>query len=192
MSTSTNFVTAEQLYLMPRDGVRRELVRGELHTMTPAGYRHGVVIMRLAAKLDQHVVANRLGVVSGAETGFVLTRDPDTVRGADIGFVSQSRIEEGGIPESFYPGTPDLAVEVISPSDRAGEVDAKARDWLSHGVRLLWIIDPRSRTVAVHRPSEPVKTLTEDDTLDGEDVVQGFRCPVRDIFVDDPTQSDSQ
>lgn len=182
MSTATKPVTAEELLQMSGDGVRRELVRGELRTMSPSGGQHGAIGMNLGAPLTQHVRSRDLGVVFGAETGFLVGRDPDTVRAPDLAFVPKKHIPAGGVPVSFWDGAPDLVVEVVSPSDRVNEVDEKVRDWLDAGTRLVWVVNPRPRTVTVYRADVKPSVLIEGDTLDGADVVPGFRLPVAEIF----------
>ena len=182
MSISTTPVTAEQLMAMPADGWRRELVKGELIRMNPAGSEHGVVIAELTWMLGQHVRQHNLGRLFGAETGFVLARNPDTVRAPDMAFVRQERIAATGIPQTYFPGPPDLAVEVISPSDRFDDVDAKVDDWLSHGCQLVWVINPRRRTIAVYRSVRDTHVVGETDTLEAPDLLPGWRLSVAAIF----------
>jgi Uma2 family endonuclease len=181
MSTGTRTYTAEELWNMPGDQ-RRELVRGELRIMAPAGSEHGAVINNLAFLLTLHVREHDLGVVFGAETGFVLARDPDVVRGVDVAFVRKARIPKTGLPKKFWEGAPDLAVEVLSPSDPAEEIEEKVDDYLNARTPLVWVINPRRRTITVHRPGRDPQVLRENDTLDGEDVVPGFACKVTDAF----------
>jgi len=181
MSTTTR-VTAEQLLSMPDDGCRYELVAGELRKMTPASWRHGTVAGYLHILLGAHVSERSLGRVLSAETGFLIARDPDTVRAPDIAFIRKERLE-GDLPEeAFWPGAPDLAVEVVSPGDRTGEVDEKVRSWLDAGAGMVWVVNPQWRSVTVYRSATDIKTLTENDDLDGGDVVPGFRCRVGEIF----------
>jgi Uma2 family endonuclease len=169
-------MTAEELFELPDDGMRHELVEGELRTMTPAGFEHGRVALRLGAQILRHVEAQSLGAVLAAETGFVLRRDPDTVRAPDVAFVAADRLPVTG--RGFAELAPDLVVEVVSPSDRASEVAAKAAMWLDAGVRLVWVVDPQARLAAVHHPGGLVTVLREDGVLDGEDVLPGFRLPL--------------
>jgi Uma2 family endonuclease len=178
----TTPVTAEQLFEMPNDGQRRELVQGEIVSMNPAGSEHGAIILELSGRMWQYVSEQKVGRLFGAETGFVLQRNPDTVRAPDVAFVCQARISEIGIPESFFPGPPDLAVEVISPSDRLNDIQAKVEDWLAHGTDLVWLIDPRRRTVAVHSPHTQARELGENDILEAPDLLPGLRLSVSDIF----------
>jgi Uma2 family endonuclease len=182
MDQTTGIITAEELLAVPDDGWRYELVDGELLKMTPSGFQHGVVVVSLTRRLAQHVEDGALGAVCGAETGFVLTRSPDTVRAPDVAFVSRVRIAESGVPAGFWEGPPDLAVEVMSPGDSAGEVDGKARSWLSAGTRAVWVVNPHRRTVAIWRHDGSTIVLSEDQMLDGGDVVPGFTCRVTEIF----------
>ncbi|MCA1849912.1 MAG: Uma2 family endonuclease [Acidobacteria bacterium] len=183
MSAITRPTSAEELFKMPDDGFRYELVRGELKKMSPAGSEHGAIIVNLTAPLAMHVKANNLGMVFGAETGFKIATDPDTVRAPDIAFVRRERIPESGIPKGFWPGAPDLAVEVTSPGDSFEEVEEKVEDWLTAGASAVWIVNPKRRTLTVYRSLKDVAILTEDAELDEQAVVPGFRCRVADIFV---------
>ena len=182
MATSQRLLTAEELLCLPDDGQRHELVAGELTTMPPSGAEHGRIAVRIVSPLHQYVTAHRLGEVFGAETGFLLTTDPDTVRAPDAAFVSRDRLEAMGDVTGYWPGAPDLAVQVISPNDLYTEVDEKVATWLAHGARMVLVLNPRRRTVAVHRPGTDVRHLTVDDVLDGEDVVPGWTVPVRELF----------
>ena len=181
MTTSTRLVTAEELWAMPND-VRRELVRGEVRTMAPAGFEHGAVIVNVTVPLGAYVKAKRLGVALGAETGFVLQRNPDIVRGADVAFVQASRVPSAGLPVKFWEGAPDLAVEVVSPGDTLEEVEEKVDDYLDAGTRMVLVVNPKRRTVTVHRPGAQPVILRQTDTIDGGDVVPGFSLPVADVF----------
>ena len=182
MNPTTSLITADDLFNHPKDGMRHELIKGELRTMPPAGFEHGAVGINLATPLDQHVKAHQLGVVVGAETGFVLERDPDTVRAPDIGFVSKKRIEQTGVPKKYFPGAPDLAVEIVSPGDTMNEVDEKVEIWLASGAMMVWVVNPKRKTLTVYHAQQHPLILTVDDFLEGLDVVPGFRIPVREIF----------
>jgi Uma2 family endonuclease len=182
LATEARPVTAEELLRTPDDGLRRELVHGEVRVMTPAGHRHGRVAMGIGSRLDQHVRENGLGAVYAAETGFKIASHPDTVRAPDVAFVRRERVEEVGDAEGFWPGAPDLAVEVVSPDDSYGEVEEKVFDWLSAGCRMVVVVNPRKRTATVYRSRSDIVVLTEDESLDGGEVVPGWRIPVRQIF----------
>jgi Uma2 family endonuclease len=181
MATTTKLITAEELWKMPNDQ-RRELVRGEIRTMAPSGFDHGAIIDNLHVLLSNYVRLNKLGKVLGAETGFKLARNPDTVRGADVSFIAAARLPAKGRPIGFWDGAPDLAVEVISPSDTLKEVEEKAGDYIAGGARLVWVINPRNRTIAVYDGGKTKVVLRETDTLEGGDVVKGFSCALADVF----------
>ena len=182
MSTVTQLLTADDLWNMPDHGGHAELVKGELRPMSPAGYDHGTVTMRLAVRLFNYVDASKMGDVVAAETGFIIARDPDTVRAPDIAFVRQERIPKTGRPEKFWIGPPDLAVETMSPNDTVFEVDEKVQEWLAAGTRLVWVLNPHQRTVKICRPDNVVQVLDINGTLDGGDVVPGFQTPVAELF----------
>ena len=174
-------LTAEDL-LREGDIGPCELIRGEVIRMSPSGGIHGKLTIRIGVLLDSYVRPRRLGIVCGAETGFILERDPDTVRGPDASFVSQDRVPPEGEPEGYWPFAPDLAVEVISPNDLYREIEQKVEEYLKAGVRLVWIVNPGTRTVTVHRPPSAVHILRVDDRLTGEDVIPGFEAAVSEVF----------
>lgn len=175
-------MTAEELRGLPGDGWRYALVGGELQRMTPAGFDHGAVVMNVAVPLAQHVWSRRLGVVCGAETGFVLARRPDTVLAPDAAFVRGERVPASGRPAAFWEGAPDLAVEVTSPGDTRLEVAEKVASWLAAGTRVVWVADPRRRTVTIHEPGAAPRRLADPDVLDGAPLFPAFRLPVADVF----------
>lgn len=182
MRVKKTLLTAEELLRLPTPGCRLELVKGELYEMPPAGASHGDIAMEIGSRLREHVRANGLGRVFAAETGFILARDPDTVRAPDAAFVARRRIPPEGLPSGYFELAPDLAVEVVSPGDTAREVQEKVGDWLRSGARLVWVVYPSSRSVTVHRSPDDLDQLSEEDTLEGAGVVPGFSCPVRDLF----------
>ena len=181
-STTTKLVTADELLMMPDDGFRYELVKGELKRMPPTGREHGSVTMALAAPLHTYVKLNRLGQVYAAETGFKLESDPDTVRAPDIAFVRAERIQSAGRVQGYGEGAPDLAVEVLSPGNTKREMAEKVEEYFAAGARSVWVINPKLKTVTVYRSLTEIITLTEKDTLDGGAVVPGFQIPVAEIF----------
>ena len=181
-ATLTKLVTADELLEMQDDGHRYELVKGELRMAPPPGSEHGEVTMNLAGPLYQHVKKNNLGVVYAAETGFKLESNPDTVRAPDIAFVRIERVQETGRLAGYMSGAPDLAVEVLSPSDRVSRVEEKVAEWLEGGARMVWVVSSKLHTVTVYRSLTDIVTLTEKDTLDGGDVVPGFQMNVAEIF----------
>jgi len=182
MSTAIQLLTADDLWNMPDHGGHVELVRGELRAMSPAGYDHGALTLLLAARLFNHVHANRLGDVVATETGFIIARNPDTVRAPDIAFVSGDRIPASGRPVKFWEGAPDLAVETMSPGDTVLDVDEKVREWLEAGTRLVWVLNPRQQTVTVYRPDNTARILGIAEALVGEGVVPGFAIRVGELF----------
>ncbi len=175
----TAITTAEEL-LKAGDIGRCELVRGHLVMMVPAGADHGRIANEMAFRLTQFVRSRKLGAVFAAETGFILSRDPDTVRAPDAAFVRKDRAATPS--RGYYPGAPDLAVEVVSPDDRPGEVKEKVDEWLGAGTRAVWVVDPETRTVAVHEPGRAARVIGEDGILRGGRVLRGFELPVREIF----------
>lgn len=178
----THRMTADELFDLPDDGFHRyELVRGELITMPPPGAQHGGIAARVVELLAPHVRKQDLGKMLG-ESGFRLEAGPDTVRGPDAAFIARERLAVGGLPEKYWPGAPDLAVEVVSPDDTYAEVQEKALEWLSFGTRLVWVIAPRRRTVTVYRAPDDIVVLRADATLDGGDVVPGWSVPVAELF----------
>lgn len=180
MSTKT-LLTSEDLWRILADGKRYELWRGELVPMTPVGYQHGRIVIGFGQSLNQYVKANRLGAVC-TEVGFRLFQRPDTVWAPDIVFIAQSRLPQGSAVEKFVEFPPDLAVEVVSPYDTATEITRKVEDYLTAGVRLVWIIDPGTQRVTVYRSLQDVKVLTPEQELDGAEVIPGFRIKLAEIF----------
>jgi Uma2 family endonuclease len=175
-------MSAEDLFVISSDDHKYELVAGTLVRMPPTGRAHGAVSVRVGRLLDEYVEAQRLGVVCGAETGFILRRRPDTVRAPDASFVRKERVPATGDPERYWPFAPDLAVEVLSPSERTADVQAKLADYFDAGTQLVWVIDLRERTVVVYRSMTEASTLREEDELIGGTVLPGFACPVRRFF----------
>lgn len=182
MSTATQQVTAEELLLMRDDGFRYELIRGELKQMAPASHEHGRVTMNISTPLDHHVRAGKLGVVFAAETGFKLASAPDTVRAPDVAFVSAERYQQTAGVAGYWPGAPDLAIEVVSPSDSYAEVQEKVIEWLEGGALAVVVVNPRKRVVSVYRSLKDVVLLRDGETLELPDIVPGFSLPVEDIF----------
>jgi len=182
MTSTTHGTTAEQLFHMQNDGYRYELVKGVLKKMTPAGFKHGAIIANLTALLAQHVRDNGLGIITGSETGYKIGSNPDTVRAPDIAFVRRDRIPESGLPDAFWVGPPDLAVEVLSPHDTVYETDEKIEAWLEAGAAAVWVIHPKRRTVEIHQTGSNIRILTDKDSLEGNEIVPGFRCGVTEIL----------
>lgn len=186
--SSADPMTAEQLLLYKARGMRTELVRGRLIVREPAGYRHGSVaariLLRIGAFLDADQAARSashpLGDVLAAETGFTLERAPDTVRAPDVAFVAWHRRPSN--TTGFAELAPDLAVEVLSPSDRAGEVLSKVADWLSAGTTLVWVIDPARRVARVYRGDGSEAIVSDGEALEGESTLPGFVLPLAGVL----------
>ena len=181
-TTATKLLTADDLLRLHSEGVRGELIRGVLCETMAAGQRHGKIVTRLIVRLGNFVEPRDLGTLVASDSGVRLEHDPDTVREPDIGFTSVDRLPLGEDVEGYAEVVPDLVVEVASPSDSRRAVNDKARMWLSHGARLVWVVHPDTRTVDVHRTDALVSTLDEDDALDGLDVLPGFSCALSTVF----------
>ena len=171
-------MTVEEFENLPDSPERHELIKGELLTMNPPKSLHGRVVINLAVILGPHVKANRLGVLY-AESGYHLERDPDTVLGPDISFLSGEQIDEAD--DGYYQGPPDLAIEVLSPSNRKSYVERKLAIYLERGTRSVWLVNPRRRTVEVVTSPNDRRIFHEDDEL-VDDTLPGFRVKVSEIF----------
>ena len=182
METAVKVWTDEELLALPKDGYKRELLQGEI-ILSPAGSEHGRISFLVAIAIDRHAMQHGLGVVFDSSTGFRLS--PDDLLSPDAGFVVKSRLAGmKRLPRGFFPGAPDLAVEVLSPSDTPGHTHEKLTQYFSHGTRLVWIINPTERNALVYRTPEADRLLRVTDTLDGEDVLPGFRLPLAELFAE--------
>jgi Uma2 family endonuclease len=174
-------MTADELLHANIPNKPTELVRGVLVVREPPGGRHGFVAMNLGVELGIHVKQTGAGAVFAAETGFKLATDPDTVRASDVAFVAQKRAA-AAITGGYPAFAPDLAVEVLSPGDRPGEVLARIADWLSAGTKLVWVVDPEGRVARVYRADGSEAVIPAEGALDGEDLLPGFSCPLESIL----------
>ena len=174
-------MTAHDLWLLPGSGVRRELVRGEVIEIMPPGGQHGAIAVVLAMLLRLWAKQTGGGYV-GVEAGYTLAHNPDTVRGPDVSYVRAERIPATGVPEGFWELAPDLAVEVVSPSETAEEVREKVLDFLHAGTPLVWTIYPRTREVIIHTPDGVARTYGLGDTLAFSEILAGFDCSVAELF----------
>jgi Uma2 family endonuclease len=181
-TVAQKLITAEEFAQMPDppDGFQQELVNGVIVTMPPPKARHGACCAKTNRLLGNFVDAHDSGNLFCNDTGWIMERDPDTVRGPDISFWSKERLPV--LPYSYIEIPPDLAVEVVSPGDHYSRVQNKVRQYLRCGARLVWVLDPEDRSVTVYRSQQEGKILGENDTLTGEDVLPGFSCRVADLF----------
>lgn len=182
MSTVTHRMSAEELMRLPRGRARYELVRGELQTMSPSGSKHGAVSARLAQLIGNFVEAHQLGVVFGSETGFLVERNPDTVLAPDVSFVRNECIPQSGLPDGYWSGPPNLAVEVISPGDSKPKVADKVERWLAAGADAVWAVNPLTRAVEIYMKGTARRILQADDTLSGGELLPKFEIQVADLF----------
>jgi len=174
--------TVDDLCGLPDDGLKHEIEAGRLLSEPAPGARHGYSAIRMAYLLEAHVERHGLGVVLGNDTGFVLARSPDTVRGPDVSFVAREKLGGRRLPVGPFPGAPDLAVEILSPSNTPASIRAKVADYLAAGTRLVWVVDPAARRVTAYRSLLAPRTLDETHTLDGEEVVPGFSSGIDQLF----------
>lgn len=179
-------MTADELLLMPKfvdsNDYFYELIAGELRTMSPTGGTHGILCARLAVLLYQYVEANDLGVVFGAECGFKVETNPDTVIAPDVAFVRYEKMATVENMDKFLPFAPDLAIEVLSPSNTFSEIDEKIELFLAAGTQAIWIVNPRRRTVTIYQQQNAPRILTEGDALFDEDILPGFRYELTRLF----------
>jgi Uma2 family endonuclease len=181
--SQSGLMTSDELLRLPRGTWRHELVGGELRRMTPAGHVHGRVAAEVGAQLTLFVRQAGLGETYAAETGFLLRREPDTVRAPDAAFVTRERLASMRLkPEGYFPGPPDLAVEVLSPSDADRDVTAKISDWLDCGCRAVLVLDPANRTARLHRSGRAAEHFTTADMLTLTGVLPGWSLDLADLF----------
>ena len=183
MTAGSGLMTAEQLLRLPRGEWRSELVRGELRQMPLAGHVHGRIAADIGGRLFLHVREHRLGVTYAAETGFLLSRAPDTVRAPDASFVTAARLASMTLSAAgYFSGAPDLAIEVISPSDTYSEVEEKVAAWLESGAQVVVTLDPRRKTGKIYRPGSQVVSLTSADHLSVPDLLPGWSVALNELF----------
>ncbi len=175
-------ITAEEFLRMPDppDGSKQELVRGEVITMPPPGGMHGVSCSKTDRRIGNFVDQHQLGNVTCNDTGFIVGRDPDTVRGPDVAFWSKERLPT--VPVGYMDMAPDLAVEVLSPSNTSKMIRAKLQEYFAKGVRMVWVVAPEDRTVTIYRSADEGRVLHESAMISGEDVLPEFTCRVSDLL----------
>lgn len=175
-------LTAEDLAALPEDGKRHELIEGILVEMSRPKPRHGVIQVRLSYAVHAFVVRLSLGLVT-TEAGYIVAKNPDTVLGPDVAFISKTRLPNPDLDE-YIPVAPDLAVEIVSPNDMADEVIEKVEKYLNAGTRIVWVVYSSVRLILVYEPGEVAKRLSIDSTLDGGEVLPGFTLPLRELFAE--------
>lgn len=181
MATTQPF-TVDELMHLPDDGYQHEIVHGELVNMPPAGEEHGDISQAINHRLLNWEEGRNRGKVTVPDTGFVVTSDSRNVYMPDVAYIRLERLPPDRDRTKFIGTHPDVAVEIVSPSDRVIEVVRKVRTYLDAGVSMVLLVDPQSRSIDVHSPDRAVITLTDDDEFDGGDVLPGFSFRVGDIF----------
>ncbi len=179
MAPVRTLVTAEQLPELARDR-RVELVRGEVVEMSPVGRKHGKIVLRLGSWMVPFIEERKLGAF-GTEVGFILARNPDTVRAPDLFFLS-AKWSGGPNDDGYYEGAPDLAIEVVSPDERASAMQEKVREYLVAGTLLVLQADPQTKTVTAYRPSGEARVYSGDDVVSCDPALPGFSFRVSDLF----------
>lgn len=177
-------MTADELLQMGDDAHGYELIAGRLVKMSPTGGRHGTIESRLDRILGNYIDTHNLGLLLAGEPGFILSRNPDTVLAPDLAFIQTGREPDPNSPlwDEFLPVIPDFVVEVASPSPFKPEMRDKAKTWLAAGVRMVWVVWPKTKQVDVWRPQQAMLTLTSADSLEGYDILPGFAHPVAKLF----------
>ena len=177
-------LTARDLWRLGTGDVRRELVDGEVIEKAPVGGVHGKVAGRVCEHLAAHVRPLGGGEVLVGDVGFILSlpSDPERVRAPDVAYISHARLPGGRLPQGFLTGAPDLAIEVLSPSDNPVEVQQKVRDYLDARAKLVWVLAPQARSATIYRPDGSARLLREQDALEGETVLPGLHIPLADLF----------
>jgi Uma2 family endonuclease len=175
-------MTAEELFASPEYEKHCELVNGELITMAPAGGEHGIITIHITLLVGDFIWKRRLGKCVAAETGFILSRHPDTVRAPDFAFIPKDRIPPEGISEKFLTLVPAIVIEVLSPRDHALGIADKIEDWVRFGVDEVWVVNPKLKTLTVHTATHDPHLLRVNDTFQGSPILPGFSLPIADIF----------
>lgn len=183
MSVKPRLVTAEELLEMPDiPGKNVELVDGEVVEVSPASLRHGLIATMLAGRLSEFAQQHQLGVAAGDNVGYILSRNPDSMRAPDVSFIAREQLPTGDDLDRYVDGPPTLAVEIVSPNDRAVEIDERVQDYLAAGTRQVWVLRPNRRAASVYFPEADTRELGPDAILDGGDILPGFSVRVSDLF----------
>jgi Uma2 family endonuclease len=180
--TQKKLLTAEEFFLLPDpgDGSQQELVRGAVITMPPPGGLHGVSCSKTDRKLGIFIDSRPGGTLVCNDTGFITERDPDSVRGPDISYWTKERLKE--VPVGYIEMSPDMLVEVLSPSNTSKQIRKELQEYFAKGVRLVWVIAPEDRTLTIYRTPDEGRLLHEAAIVTGEDVLPGFECRVSDLL----------
>jgi len=173
-------ITGDEFFDMPGDAWD-ELVEGEIFRMSPPGYLHGKIEVRFITLLNNFVNAHQLGDVIGGEAGIYTHREPDSIRGVDVAFVSHQQMERAQ-SVTYLDVAPELIVEIMSPNDRWSDIMDKLEEYFAIGVKLVWVADPQRQEVLVYRSLVDVERLTPEDELKGDDVLPGFSAPVSELL----------
>ncbi len=182
MVTEEKLVVSDDLLKISSNG-RYELIEGVIYEMSPTGEKHGLIAWKIMYKIGHFVEKNKLGIITSSETGYKLSSNPDTVRAPDAAFKSNEKLAGESVADGYSTVMPDLVIEVNSPSDSYTKIAGKVQDWIGAGVKLVWVIEPSDKTVAVYDEGGKCTILNEHDELDGKDILPGFKCQVRDIFI---------
>ncbi len=175
-------MTAEELMKLSPEASRGELIAGEFISMSPAGFKHGQIAATILIIMGQFVRQAKNGKVYAAETGFILKRNPDTVRAPDVAFVTSERADQQEQETGFFNGAPNLAVEVISPSETMEDIEGKLFDYLDAGTQVVWLVFPRTQSITVYRSLKDIRIYTVENTIDCEELLPGFAVAVKEIF----------
>ena len=181
VTPAARLITGEELAQMPGVGPC-ELIEGRVVPVSPGGTEHSLVTANAFQILNEFVRQGRLGKVLTGEVGFYTRRNPDTVRGADVVYISAEQFERRTRALTFLDVAPELVVEVLSRDDTVIDLTAKLREYFAAEVRIVWVVDPRARRVYAYRSLVALRELTESDTLSGEEILPGFVAPVTALF----------
>ncbi|CAN5664225.1 Uma2 family endonuclease [soil metagenome] len=182
MSAETRQATIQDMQALPDDGHRYDLIRGEIIQLAPATGEHGAIAGEIARLIGNVARPERRGRVYTAEAGFVLAHDPDVLLCPDVSFVRSSRLGPLDEQRGFLDLAPDLAVEVLSPSESLRSIREKVSAYLDGGTQAVWVVDPVRRSVTVYLADGSITLLSEDEDLTGGDMLPGFNVTVAEIF----------
>ncbi len=180
--TTITHMTAEDLLRMADSDMQHELVKGELRILPPAKKEHGLIESAILQSLFGYLKTNPIGIVTTGDTGYILSRNPDTVRAPDVGFISNERAARDTDTKQYWTIAPDLAVEIVSPSDVLYEVEEKIQDFLDAGTLIVWLVNPRRHTVTIYEKDQNPVVLREKQNLAAPGILSGFQLPIIDIF----------